>query len=90
MKSELVLAAGAVPITLYLMANIGGATATIQPGNPTAVREAIGITAVAMLIAAGATGSIPTTLATAVAVAASVWAMRAVWGIPSVRESVPL
>jgi hypothetical protein len=89
MKNELVLAAGAVPMTLFVLANIGSSTSQMTAGNPEAVKQSMGIAATAMLVAAAATGSVPAALATGLAVGASFWAMREVWAIPTVSDLVP-
>lgn len=89
MKNELIVAAGAVPVTLFVLANIGSSTSQMTNGNNAATRQSMGVAATAMVIAAAATGSIPAALATGLAVGASFWAMRDVWQIPSLSEVVP-
>jgi hypothetical protein len=90
MKNEIVVAAGAVPLTLFVLANIGSSTSEMTSGNAGAVKQSMGVAATAMVIAAAATGSVPAALATGLAVAASFWAMREVWAIPTVSDLSPI
>lgn len=90
MKSELFVAAGALPVTMFLLSNIGGNTAQITSGDRASVREAVGLASVAMLVAAASTGSMAATITTALAIAGAIFVMRDIWGIPSITEANPL
>lgn len=90
MKNELVVAVGAIPVTMFVLSSIGSSTNGLTDGNKQAVKEAMGITSTAMIVAAAATGSVPAAIATGLAIGASFWMMRGIWNVPSLSDAVPL
>jgi len=89
MNREIVMAAGAIPATMFVLANVGGSTAQMTGAHAPAITQSLTVTSVALLIAASATGSVAATVATGIAVAAVFYAMRNTWMVPGVDDFVP-
>ena len=89
MNNELLVVAGSVPVTLFLLANIGSSAAQMTDGDDAAIRQALAVASVAMVAAAAATGSYAATFTTAAAVAFTLWSLRGVWNVPRLSDVVP-
>lgn len=89
MKTEIVVAAAAIPGTMFVLANIGSSTSSMTGRDQEAIKQSLQITSVAMLIAAGATGNAVAVVTTGLAIAAVFYAMREVWNTPALQDYVP-
>jgi hypothetical protein len=88
MKNEVAIAIGAVPATMFVLANVGGSTAQIAGTRDPAIRQSLVITAVALMLAAAATGSTATVVTTGLSVGAVFYAMRDIWNTPTLADVV--
>lgn len=87
MQTEVLITAAAIPGSLFILSSIGGQTAQMTNNDPKAVKMALAGTAATMLIAAAATGSVPTVFTTAVSIVVVFAIMRNVWDTPSLEEA---
>jgi hypothetical protein len=79
MKVEVALAVGSIPTTLLVMSTVGGATAQITGADSSSVKHALIVAGAALIVASAATGSVPASVTTALAVVATMYAMRPAW-----------
>lgn len=79
MKLEVALAVGSIPTTLLVMSTVGGATAQMTGANQDAVRHALMVAGGSLIVASAVTGSVAASVTTAIAVAATAYAMRSAW-----------
>ncbi len=89
MNNELLVVAGSVPVTLFLLSSIGASAAAITGRDDAAIRQALAVASVAMVAAAAATGSYAATFTTTAAVGFTLWSMRGVWNVPSLSDVIP-
>lgn len=89
MNNQIIVAAAAIPGTMFVPANIGSSTAQMTGADHDAIRQSLVITSVAMLIAAGATSNLIAVMTTGLAIAAVFYAMRHVWQTPTIQDFIP-
>lgn len=81
-NTQVTVAAMSLPGSIFIMSAVGGATAAMTSQDQDAIKRSMGVTAVAMLIAAAATGNLATLLTTAMAIGGVFFAMRSTWSVP--------
>lgn len=89
MPKELVIAAAAIPGTIFVLANIGGSTAQMTNADSEAIKQSLAMTSLAMLIAAGATQNAAAMVTTGLTIAAVFYVMRNIWQTPGVDDLIP-
>lgn len=86
MNREVVLAAAAVPGTLFVLANIGGSTASMTGGDAKSIRMSLVAAGGALVLASAATGSLPALFTTLMAIGVVMFATRSFWETPKFSD----